>query len=278
MFPFFSYTNHIGRRLQTMLKALWGSRHFIVSSIRGELKGRFARSYLGGLWFILHPLAQASVFALVLSEVLCAKLPNIDNKSAYAIYLMAGMASWSLFTEILNRCTTIFIEYSGLLKKISFPRLSLPLIVWGSALINHLLLLVAIGTVFIFFGHFPGTAWLILPFGILLISGFAFGLGIILGVFNVFSRDVAQVVGIVLQIWFWLTPIVYPYNIIPQKLQAYVNINPFTPLARLYQDALLYNRITDLNFLIVPVLISASLFMLALLLFRCANHELVDAL
>ncbi len=261
-----------------MFVALWSFRHFIISSIRGELRARFARSYFGGLWFILHPLAQSSIFALVLSEVICAKIPNINNKAGYAIYLMAGMAAWSLFTEILNRSTTIFIEYSGLLKKISFPRLSLPMIIWGTALTNQFLLLSATAVVFIFFGHFPGVAWVILPLGIFIISIFAFGIGILLGIFNVFSRDVAQVTSILLQIWFWLTPIVYPYNIIPQKLQSFVAINPFTPLARLYQDALLYNQFIDLNLLTIPVAVALGVFTLAFFVFYCANHELVDAL
>lgn len=261
-----------------MATVLWNFRHFIISSIRGELRARFARSYFGGLWFILHPLAQASIFALVLSEVLCAKIPNIPDKAGYAIYLMAGMAAWSLFSDILNRSTTIFIEYSSLLKKISFPRLCLPMIIWGTALINHCLLLLAIGVVFIFFGHFPGAAWLCLPIGFLAISIFAFGLGILLGIFNVFSRDVGQVTSIILQIWFWLTPIVYPYNIIPQKLQSLVTLNPLMPLTRLYQDALLYNHFTDLSLLALPITLAFGLFCLAFFVFYCANHELVDAL
>ena len=77
------------------------------------------------------------------------------------------------FAEIINRCTTIFIEYAGVLKKISFPRLCLPVIVGGSALLNHVLLLIATGVVFLFFGHFPGVAWVVLPIGMLVITAFA---------------------------------------------------------------------------------------------------------
>jgi lipopolysaccharide transport system permease protein len=261
-----------------MILSLWNFRHFISSSIRGELKARFARSYFGGLWFVLHPLAQAVIYALVLSEVLCAKIPGVDNKAGYAIYLMAGMAAWSLFSDILNRSTTIFIEYASLLKKISFPRICLPVVVLGTALINHLLLLLAIAVVFVFFGHFPSFGWFTLIPGILLISIFAFGIGILLGVFNVFCRDVGQVTSIVIQIWFWLTPIVYPIQIIPQRLKTLVCFNPFTPLARLYQDALLYNNIIDLNTLTYPLLIALAFFGLAFFIFHSASHELVDAL
>jgi len=264
--------------MKSMLLALWRYRHFMLSSIRGELKGRFARSRLGALWFILHPLAQATIFALVLAEVLGAKLPNIDNKAAYAIYLMAGMAAWGLFSEILNRSTTVFIEYAGTLKKIAFPRLCLPVIVWGSALLTHALLLLAIAVVFLFFGHFPGVAWLAVPLGVLLISMFAFGLGVMLGVLNVFSRDVGQVMGILLQIWFWLTPIVYTYEVIPKTLRWLTDLNPMAPLVLIYQDALLFNRWPEFEALLAPAAIATILFIMSFIFFRRAGPELVDAL
>ncbi len=264
--------------MKSMFLALWQYRHFIFSSIRGELKSRFARSRLGALWFVVHPLAQATIFALVLAEVLGAKLPNITNKAAYPIYLMAGTAAWGLFTEILNRCINIFIEYSGVLKKISFPRLCLPVIVWGSALLNHVLLLAAIAVVFLFFDHYPGIAWLIIPLGILLISLFAFGLGVLLGILNVFSRDVGQVMTVITQIWFWLTPIVYPYEIVPANLRWLAELNPMVPLVRIYQDALLYNRLPDFSSLLIPSGIAIVFFMLSFILFRKASPELVDVL
>jgi lipopolysaccharide transport system permease protein len=169
-----------------MLSALWRYRHFVVSAIRAELKGRFARSRLGAMWYILNPLAQAAIYALVLAEVMGARLPNMAGKAAYPVYLMAGMAAWGLFSEILNRCMTVFIEYSGTLKKISFPRLCLPLIVWGGALVNHLMLLLAIVIVFLYFGYYPSPTWIILPLGIIVISMLAFGLGVLLGILNVF--------------------------------------------------------------------------------------------
>lgn len=261
-----------------MLRNLWHYRHFIVASIRAEMKGRFARSRLGGLWFILNPLAQALIFSIVLSQVLRARLPETDIDGAYAIYLLSGLAAWSLFAEILGRSTTIFIEQASVMKKISFPRLCLPVIVWGSALTSHVLLIAAILFVFLFFGHFPGWSILALPLGIVLISAFAFGLGIILGVLNVFVRDIGQVMAIVLQLWFWLTPIVYPLNIVPERLRWLVEMNPMVPLVRIYQDALLYDRWPQPGSLILPALVAVAAMAFAFVLFRRASPELVDAL
>ncbi|MFZ6722091.1 ABC transporter permease [Undibacterium sp. Ji49W] len=264
--------------MKAVLISLWHYRHFILSSIKAEFSGRFARSKLGAMWMILNPLAQATIFAIVLSEVLAAKMPNIDNKSAYAIYLMAGMSAWGLFSEIITRCTTVFIDYSNTLKKIAFPRLCLPLIVGGSALLNHLLLLAAIAVVFLFFGHMPTLAWLALPIGMLLIVMFAFGLGILLGLLNVFSRDVGQVMGIILQLWFWFTPVVYLSDTLPKRYAAMLNLNPMTPLVKIYQNAMLYGTHPALADLLTPFLLSTGLFIFSFWIFRRASADLVDAL
>lgn len=227
---------------------------------------------------ILNPLAQASIFAIVLSEVLAAKLPHVDSQSAYAVYLMAGTAAWGLFSEILTRCTTVFIDYANTLKKIAFPRLCLPVIVAGSALLNHVLLLAAIAIVFIALGHTPNSAWLVLPVGMLLILLFAFGLGIILGLLNVFSRDVGQVLGIVMQLWFWLTPVVYTAEILPQRFRTILEFNPMTPLVRIYQQALLSGRAPEWEQLVTPFILGGSLFLVSFWIFRRASADLVDAL
>jgi lipopolysaccharide transport system permease protein len=261
-----------------MIRSVWRYRHFITASVVAELRSRFARSKLGLFWSILHPLAQSTIYAVVLSEFLSAKLHGIDDKAAYSIYLIAGMAGWNLFLEIFNRCLTVFVEYSGALKKIVFPRICLPIIVWGGALVNHILLLLAACVVFLFFGHAPQLTWLVIPIGVILVSMFAFGLGLLLGVFNVFVRDVGQAVAVVLQIWFWLTPIVYTIETVPPQVRWLVELNPVTPLVRIYQDALLFQRWPHLENLIYPTAVSVALMCLAFFVFKRANSEMVDEL
>lgn len=261
-----------------MLRGLWQYRYFVLTSIRAEMKGRFARSRLGGLWFLLNPLAQALIFSIVLSQVLQARLPNTDIKGAYSIYLLAGLAGWTLFSDILGRCTTIFIEQGPVMKKISFPRLCLPVIIWGRALVDHVLLLAAILVVFMFFGHFVGWPLLALPLGIVLISGLAFGLGIIIGVVNVFSRDIGQIVPIVMQLWFWMTPIVYPASVIPEKFRPLIDLNPMVALIGIYHSVLFSKRWPPLETLIAPAILVAITTALAFFFFRRASPELVDAL
>jgi len=261
-----------------LLSSIWRYRHFVLSSIKGELRGRFARSRLGGLWFILHPLAQALIFSIVLAEVMRAKMPNMANPAAYPIYLLSGMAAWGLFTEILTRSMNVFIEQASTLKKISFPRLCLPIIVWGSALINHVLLLCSIAFIFLFFGHFPGLAWLYVIPGMLLISVLAFGIGVFLGVLNVFSRDIGQLMAVIMQLWFWCTPVVYVLSAVPERFQLLLRLNPMVPLVGLYQNALLLNQGPSWGGLWPAIVLGALMVALSFFVFRRASADLVDAL
>ncbi len=261
-----------------MLLAVWRFRFFVFSSIKTEFRIKFVRSRLGGLWMILNPLAQVLIFAFVLSAVLSAKLPGIDNQYAYAIYLMAGTLGWSLFAEIVNRCLTLFIDNGNLLKKMVFPKIALPLIVTGSALVNNILLFVAILLIFGLLGHVPGMALIWLPLLILITIALALGLGLILGVLNVFMRDIGQIVPVGMQFLFWFTPIVYMVNIIPEQYQKWLALNPLIPVITGYQNVLLYNKEPDWSGLGVIALIASVLLAFALLLFRKASPEMVDQL
>ncbi|TAM57943.1 MAG: ABC transporter permease [Rhodanobacter sp.] len=264
--------------MKEILVAIWSYRHFIVSSIRNDLRARFARSKLGGLWMVLQPLAQVAIYALVLSRIMAAKLPGIDNRYAYVIYLMAGMIAWSLFAEVVARSLTIFVDNGNLMKKMAFPRVCLPLIIGGSSLVNNLLLLVAAVGVFVLIGHPLSVAMLWLPLLIGINLAFALGLGLILGVLNVFVRDVAQVMTVVLQLLFWLTPIVYMPSIIPDRLRVLLEFNPMVHMVIAFQDVLLYGRAPGIAGLTVIAAAASLLLLFSLILFRLAAPEMVDVL
>lgn len=261
-----------------MLVAAWQFRHFIRSSIVNEFRSRFIRSRLGGLWGIIHPLMQVAIFAFILSHVLASKLPGIDNPYAYAIYLMAGTLAWNLFAEVMQRSLTLFIDNGNLLKKIAFPRISLPMIVVGGALLNNVLLLLAILLIFLLLGHLPGVQILWLPLLMLVTLGLGLGLGLILGVLNVFLRDIGQVVPIVLQFLFWFTPVVYMSSIIPEQYRQWLALNPMYSLVEAYHQVLVFNQPPALGGVIVIGVLAVLLSLAAMILFRKASPEMVDML
>lgn len=260
------------------LAAVWQYRHFVATAIRSEIKGRFAASKFGFLWLVLHPLAQVAVFALVLAKVLGAKLPGIEGDWAYVAYLLAGILAWSLFAEVVSRCTSAFVDNANYLKKVVFPRICLPVIISGSALINNVLLFIAMVVILYTIGFRPSATFAWLPLLIVLNLAFAAGLGILLGVLNVFLRDVGQVLQIVLQFWFWLTPIVYSVEILPEGFGRFLAWNPLYLLVEAYHDILIYGRVPDWSELLVFAAISGAFMIVGMLLFRRASPEMVDVL
>ena len=261
-----------------MFRSLWRYRHFVLSSIQNEFKSRFARSKFGGFWMIINPLSQVLIYALILSNVLAAKLPGIENKYSYAIYLMAGLLAWTLFSEIIGRCLTLFIEQGNLMKKMSFPRITLPAIVIGSCLLNNVLLFSAMLVIFALLGHQYTLAMLWLIPLTLVVVVLALGIGLILGVINVFLRDIGQVTPIILQMIFWFTPIVYPISIIPAAYHHWLNLNPIYPLSDAYQQVLVYGNNPNWEGVLIIAAIGLILAGVSLFIFRRASAEMVDSL
>ena len=172
----------------------------------------------------------------------------------------------------------MFLEHANLLKKLSFPRLCLPVTVVASACLNFAIVF-GLFTAFLWVsGNFPGWAYLgLLPVLALQIT-FAIGLGISLGVLNVFFRDVGQFFGIFLQFWFWLTPIVYPVSILPENVQSLMLFNPMARLVEAYQTILVAGHWPNWEALWPVALISLLLCGLGLRLFRQHAGEMVDEL
>ncbi len=264
--------------MNKQLLELWQARYFIRNSIRNEFITRVVRSRLGLVWIVLYPLAQVAVYAFVLSVVMSAKLPGLEGAYAYPLFLTAGILAWSLFMEVVTRCLNLFIENGNLLKKMVFPRLALPLIVSGSALLNSLLLFLSVLVIFALLGHAPGwhIAWL--PLLTLLMLALALGLGMTLGMLNVFIRDIGQVVAIALQFGFWLTPIVYSIELLPENSRHLLYFNPLTAIVQAYQSVLVYGRAPDIHALIYPAICAVIALALAIFLYRRGIDEVVDVL
>jgi lipopolysaccharide transport system permease protein len=263
--------------MSALIKAAWRYRGFIASSIRGEFQAKLARSRLGTMWLVLQPLAQVVIFATILSNVLAARVHGVDSNYGYAAYLLAGLLCWSFFAEIVQRSLTVFIDQASLLKKIRFPRITLPLVVLGSALVSNAVLLVVTLAILPIIGFTPNVYWAWLPVLVLVTAAFATGLGLLLGTLNVFARDVGQVMAVVLQLWFWLTPVVYPVSIVPERFRAALAFNPMAPLVEAYESVLVYGTAPPVT-LWIPVVLACILQLLALHTFRRASPEMVDAL
>lgn len=261
-----------------MLKALWAYRGFILGNVQREFQTKYRNSMLGAAWTVLNPLAMIVVYTVIFAQVMRAKLPGVDSTFAYSIYLCAGVLTWGLFAEITGRAQNMFLEHANLLKKLSFPRLCLPVTVVANAGLNFAIVFGLFTMFLIVSGNFPGWAYLALLPILAIQVAFAIGLGISLGVLNVFFRDVGQFFGIFLQFWFWLTPVVYPASILPEGVRPLMALNPMASLVAAYQTILVSGQWPQWHTLWPVALVAALFCALGFRLFKKHAGEMVDEL
>lgn len=253
-------------------------RGFILGSVKREFASRYRNSMLGATWLVLQPLAQILVYTLIFANVMRARLPDVDSTFGFSIFLCAGILTWGLFTEVVGRCQNMFIDNANLLKKLSFPRIVLPVIVVLNACINFTITFGLFSCFLIASGNFPGWPFLLLLPVLCVQILFALGLGMVIGVLNVFFRDVGQLFSIVLQFWFWLTPIVYPLSSLPEWGKKLIELNPMTPIILAYQGILVRGAMPQWQPIAVILALGLLMCLLGLQLFRKHAGEMVDEL
>lgn len=260
------------------LLAIWRYRGFVFTMVWREFRGRYLGSLLGSIWSVLNPMAMIFIYTVIFSRIMRARLPGVDDTMGYGMFVCAGLLTWGFFSELLGRCPNVFIEQANLLKKVSFPRITLPIILFLSSTINF----VIIFSIFLLFllttSRFPGLAILgFLPL-LLIQQSFALGFGMLLGTFNVFFRDVGQFIGIALQFWFWLTPIVYPITILPERARDIIKWNPMSQLAVAYQQIILFGRWPHWQQFQYHILGAIFALAVGFVAFRKLSGEIVDEL
>jgi lipopolysaccharide transport system permease protein len=261
-----------------MLDALWRYRSFIESMVRREFQARYTGSALGVSWSVLQPLAMIFIYTVVFGQVMRNRVPGTDDSASYGFFLCAGLLPWTMFTETLQRCTSVFVEQGNLLKKTTFPRAALPIIVGVSALVNFAIIFGLLLVVMALFGRLPGSEIFALVPLLLIQQAIAIGFGIALGVFNVFFRDVGHAVGILLQFWFWFTPIVYPLSILGPTARSVIALNPMTNIVDGYQGLLVFGRTPDALALLPQLVLAVFALLVGRAVFRRLAGEMADFL
>ena len=242
-----------------MLKALWAYRSFVWSTVLREFHGKYRESLLGAFWSVANPLTMIVIYTVVFGQLMRPQLAGHEaTPFAFSIYLCAGVITWGLFAEMLGRLNNVFLEHGNLIKKSNFPRICLPAIVATSALVNFGIVFGLYLAFLAIVGHWPGwTLLAVVPLLALQVL-FTLGLGIFLGTLNVFFRDVGQLTGIVVQFWFWLTPIVYVFDTLPEAARNALQYNPLQPLMVAYQTVFLNQRLPDF-YSLLPLALLLSL-------------------
>jgi len=264
--------------MTALLRAVLAYRGFILGSVQREFQIKYRNSLLGAAWAILNPLAMIVVYTVIFAQIMHSRLPGASSTFAYSIYLCAGVLSWGLFAEIAGRAQTMFLENAGLIKKISFPRICLPIIVVLNACVNFSIIFGLFTLFLVVSGNFPGLPYMALFPVLALLVLFAIGLGIVVGILNVFFRDVGQFFGILLQFWFWFTPVVYPVTVLPETVRGLLHWNPMAAVIGACQQVLVRGEWPNWPSLLPAAILALLLCALGLHLFRRRAGEMVDEL
>lgn len=248
----------------------------ILQFTRQDLIDRYAGSVLGGLWTFIQPLTNMLVFILVFSQLMRARLPEISGSFSYSVYLVAGILGWIAFASTLTRTTTAFIDKAHLIKKIRLALWGLPLSI---VLSDSIVFLISMGfflSFLLLIEHPISLHYLWIPLIFVLQQSFAYALGMVLAILGVFLRDIRELVTVVLQLWFWLTPIVYVFSIIPDFLQPWLRLNPLFPVIDAYHQVVLFNANPQPLGLILLAAATALLFALGRWLFGRLERDIRD--
>lgn len=200
-------------------------RDLVRVLVRKELITRYKGSFLGFLWSVLNPLANACVFYIVFGLFMRMNVPH------FIVVLLAAMFPWQCFSNCVVEGTSTFLANPTLVKKVAFPRQAIPLVMNLQNMV-HLVMSFPIYLAFMFWeGLYPGWNWLWgVPLLLLLTLASCYGLSLLLGTLNVFFRDLSNIVSILMQVAFFATPIMYVLSIVPEEYVWIFKANPVAPL------------------------------------------------
>lgn len=264
--------------LKELLLAIYHYRGFIFGAVKRDFQSRYQTSMLGGIWLVIQPLSMIVVYTVIFSAVMKAKLPDVNGTFAYSIYLCTGILLWGLFSEVVSKTMSVLIDNANLLKKLNFPRICLPIITVNIALLNFFIIFCLFVVFLVASGNFPGTVFFsIIPILIIQLI-FSIGLGMTLGILNVFFRDIGQLMGVLLQFWFWFTPIVYPISILPGWAKELMSYNPMATIVNAAHSIMVNKSSPEWSTLLPVTVLGIAFVLIGLFLFRKHASDIVDEL
>ena len=255
-----------------IFKELYKYREFLKTSIKKEFRGKYKKSFLGVLWSFINPLCQLVIYAIVFPLILKNDVEN------YTVFLMVALMPWTFFSNTILQCAACIVNNGGIVKKVYFPREILPISNVTSNLINFL-----ITELIVFIALFVsgiGVSMSIIYFPIVLLIQYILqlGLGFIFAAITVFVRDVEYIINIFMMLMFYLCPVIYTPDMIPENMVRYFEINPMFKIINIYRDVHFYQQTPSKKELLFTFLICFVIFIIGYGLFRKMEKKFAEEL
>lgn len=233
-----------------------------------DFKERYVGTGLGQFWYIVSPLVMIFIYTVIFSDFMKMKMNIIDNSYAYSIYLIPGLLAWTAFSTIIMRLNTSFFEKAGLIKKINVPMYTFQIAILLTETFTFVISII-LGLGFLFLVHQPITWTFLWLIPIMFIQSiFALGLGVLFSLFTPFFKDMKEIVPIIIQLWFWMTPIIYMKSMLANKYPLLLVYNPFYYFAEIYQNIFVYSKAPTMHSLLIITIESVATLILAGYLYK----------
>ena len=238
-------------------------REFLKTSVQKDIRGKYKGSFFGVLWSFINPLLQAVVYAVIFPYIMRTQIEN------YLVYLIIGIIAWTFFTNVINAGMMVIQMNAGIIKKVYFPRIILPLSSAISGVVNFLISCLVI-LLFCIFNPSIGVSWHIIILPLITFIQFVLSLGISLALsaINIYIKDTQYIIQFVLNLMFYATPILYTVDIFPESLRWVLMLNPMAGLVDAYRCIFMYHTIPDFSVLAYTCVVSVVLFVIGLIVFR----------
>jgi lipopolysaccharide transport system permease protein len=260
-----------------LARAIWSARTVVRALVARDLRGRYVGSALGTFWSIAQPLLQLATYTFVFATVMKVRVAAVGGADVpFVLFLACGLFPWLAVQEAILRSATSLVDNPTLVKRVIFPIEVLPVQLACGAMVHQMIATVLLLALMAVMGFPPRPALLVVPFLLAVQLVFAIGIGLGVAALHVFFRDTAQALGVLLPIWFYLTPILYPPHLVPAFLQPVLALNPLTPLVQAYRDALLYGTVPSGAVALQLALTALGVFAVGAMVFSRARGELAD--
>ena len=254
------------------LRELWEYKELLYFLVLRDIKVKYKQTVIGAGWAIIQPL-----FTMVIFSVIFGKLANLPSDGVpYPIFSYAGLVPWVFFANGLSQSSGSLVGGGGLIKRIYFPRLIVPVAGVLSGIVDFFFAFFILLGMTAYFGIVPTLAVIWLPFLLLLAIATSLGVGLWLSAMNVQFRDIRYTVGFIVQIWLYATPIAYPSSMIPEQWRALQGLNPMAGVVEGFRWALLGTDTAPGPMLMISVPVALVLLISGALYFRRMEKTFAD--
>jgi lipopolysaccharide transport system permease protein len=257
-------------------RELWEYRGLFFFLVRRDIKLRFQQTVIGFLWVVLQPLIQMVIFYVILGILI--KVPT--GGIPYHIFFLSAFVVWQFFTQVVNNSALSLVGNISVIVKSYFPRLALPLATVINALIDFAVSFLVLLVFLLINRNYPITVrYFMLPLLLIITMFFSSGVGLLFGALMVVFRDTKNLLNFILMIWMYITPIMYPITIVPEKYQILFYFNPLTGLIEAYRWVFLgQGNLPRVGYLLISFIVAIIIWFCGAIAFRAMENKIADVM